>query len=119
LVVHLVVTPSPVVAGYEKCSARDLAAECPAIAGRRLMTGRSVGKPNPAPTRRRQMAGRDVKVCVAVAFVPVVIMVATVIMAMIVRPCSRPRQGQGPGEKRCCDGKFYVFHIDSFCVSFY
>jgi hypothetical protein len=58
------------------------------------------------------MTGRYVK-DVAVA----VVMVAAVIMAMIVRPGSSPRERQGAGEKPRCDGKFNVFHIDSFCIS--
>jgi hypothetical protein len=58
------------------------------------------------------MAGWNVKVAVLVA----VVVIAVMTMAVVVRQGGSPREGQGPGEKPCCDGKFYVFHIDSFCL---
>jgi hypothetical protein len=93
------------------CAAWNLAAERPAIAGRRLMTWRPIGKPNPAPTGWRHMAGRYVK-DVAVAMI-----VLEAAMPVIIRQSGVSGNGQGAGEKPRCDGKFNVFHIDSFCIS--
>jgi hypothetical protein len=46
-----------------------------------------------------------------------VAMAAATVMVVVVRQGSSPWEGQGAGEKPCCDGKFNVFHIDSFCIS--
>jgi hypothetical protein len=111
VVAQIVIVPPPAIAD-EIGAARNLAAERPAIAGRRLMTRRSAGKPNSAPTRWRHMTGRNMKAGVAMAMI-----VLEAAMPVIIRQSGVSGNGQGAGEKPCCDGKFYVFHIDSFRIS--
>jgi hypothetical protein len=50
------------------------------------------------------------------AGVAVAMIVLEAAMPVIIRQSGVSGYGQGAGEKPCCDGKFYVFHIDSFCI---